>query len=53
MVLCPVALAVGCKKCPVVSICPLKSTLGNFKKEAPAEPAAKPSTKKKPPARRR
>jgi hypothetical protein len=30
MTLCPVALAVGCKKCPAVSFCPLKSQLGDF-----------------------
>lgn len=30
MVLCPVALAVGCRKCPVFSVCPLKSTIGDY-----------------------
>jgi hypothetical protein len=38
MTLCPVAIAVGCKKCPVVSICPLKSQIGDYapvKKPAP------------------
>jgi hypothetical protein len=38
MTICPVALAVGCKKCPVFSICPLKSVIGDQKKGAP--PAA-------------
>jgi len=31
MVLCPVALAVGCKKCPVFAICPVKSVIGDYK----------------------
>jgi hypothetical protein len=29
MTLCPVAIAVGCKKCPVFSVCPLKSVIGD------------------------
>ena len=32
MTLCPVALAVGCKKCPVFTACPLKSVIGDHKK---------------------
>jgi hypothetical protein len=39
MTVCPIAIAVGCKKCPAFSICPLKSVLGDEKKEEP--PAAK------------
>jgi hypothetical protein len=31
MTLCPVALAVGCKKCPALSVCPLKGVIGDFK----------------------
>ncbi len=31
MVLCPVALAVGCKGCPVFNVCPLKSVIGDYK----------------------
>ena len=33
MILCPVALLAGCKKCPVVSMCPLKTVIGNYPKE--------------------
>jgi hypothetical protein len=33
MTLCPIAIAVGCKKCPAFSICPAKSLLGDFVKE--------------------
>lgn len=36
MTLCPVAIAVGCKKCPAFSVCPLKSVIGDHK---PAEGA--------------
>jgi hypothetical protein len=31
MTLCPIALAVGCKKCPAFSVCPLKGTIGDYK----------------------
>ena len=30
MTLCPVAIAVGCRKCPVFKVCPAKSTLGDY-----------------------
>ena len=30
MTLGPVAIAVGCKKCPVFKVCPAKSTLGDY-----------------------
>lgn len=33
MTLCPVAIVAGCKKCPVFSICPLKSVIGDYIKE--------------------
>ena len=32
MTLCPVSLAVGCQKCLLFKLCPLKGVLGNFKK---------------------
>lgn len=35
MTLCPVALAVGCKKCPVFKICPAKGIIGDHKESAP------------------
>ena len=38
MVLCPVAIAVGCKKCPIFKICPVKGVIGDYKKEARAPP---------------
>ena len=33
MTLCPIALAVGCRKCALVKICPVKESIGNYKKE--------------------
>ena len=44
MTICPVAIAVGCKKCPVFSICLVKGKLGDYSpdeksqaKDAPVE----------------
>jgi hypothetical protein len=40
MTLCPIALAVGCKKCPAFSMCPLKTVLGDHKvADAPVKPS--------------
>ena len=33
MTLCPIAIAAGCKKCPAFKVCPLKSVLGDYRKE--------------------
>jgi len=40
MVLCPVALAIGCRKCPVFAVCPLKSTIGDYAPPATPSPRA-------------
>lgn len=32
MTLCPIALAVGCKKCALFTVCPVKSVIGDYKK---------------------
>lgn len=42
MTLCPVALAVGCRKCPLVAMCPGKSVIGDYK----PEPGEKPEERK-------
>ena len=34
MVICPVAIAVGCKKCPIFKICPATRVIGDQKAEA-------------------
>lgn len=36
MVLCPGALMIGCKNCPIVNMCPGKSVIGDWKPEPPA-----------------
>ena len=33
MTICPIAIAVGCKKCPAFSVCPLKSVIGDYPKD--------------------
>jgi hypothetical protein len=33
MTLCPVALAIGCNKCPIVNFCPGKTIIGDYKKD--------------------
>jgi hypothetical protein len=44
MTLCPIAIVAGCAKCPAVSVCPLKTVIGDAK---PAEPTKPTTTKKK------
>lgn len=43
MTLCPIALAVGCQKCPVFKICPVKTIIG----DAPKANDEKPVTARK------
>ena len=51
MTVCPVAIAVGCKKCPIFAVCPVKGIIGDYKKEEAAPPKAAPeSAKSEPPA---
>ncbi len=44
MKICPVAIAVGCRKCPVFALCPAKGIIGDYKPEEkpPAKGAQKP-----------
>ena len=51
MTLCPVALAVGCEKCALFSVCPLKGVIGDYKKPAASAPPAPPG-EKAPPAQK-
>ena len=51
MTLCPIAIAVGCKKCPAFSVCPVKGVIGDYKPDdaaAPKEATPGASAKKKP-----
>jgi hypothetical protein len=53
MVICPIAIAVGCEKCPAFKVCPMTRVLGD-QKAAPtdsegskkAKGASKPGAKK-------
>ena len=48
MTLCPIALAVTCRKCPAFSICPLKTVIGDEKAAPPpAKGASRPGGGKK------
>ena len=40
MTICPVALAVGCNRCALVKMCPLKGVLGDYEKEEPVQEEA-------------
>jgi hypothetical protein len=42
MVLCPIAIAVGCRKCPVFKVCPVKGVIGDYK--PPVEPPKRAAT---------
>ena len=44
MTLCPIAIAVGCKKCPAFSVCPVKGLIGDQQKKEES-----PTQAKKPP----
>lgn len=33
MTLCPVAIAIGCRKCPAFNVCPAKGVIGDYKEE--------------------
>ena len=35
MTLCPIAIAVGCKKCPIFAVCPVKGVIGDYVKDEP------------------
>lgn len=48
MTLCPIAMAVGCGKCPVSKVCPVKGALGDYKKPVEVlQPARKTKSGKK------
>ena len=47
MTLCPIALVAGCKKCLVFSVCPLKSFIGDYRKDGETQTAQKADNKHK------
>ena len=42
MTVCPIAIAVGCKRCPIFAVCPVKGIIGDYVKEDPAPKGAPP-----------
>ena len=38
MTLCPIAIAVGCKKCPAFAVCPLKTVIGDYRPDEHPKP---------------
>lgn len=52
MTICPIAVVVGCRKCPAFRVCPVKTVIGDQPKEAPptespAAPRARAKAKKR------
>jgi len=54
--ICPIAIAVGCRKCPIYVACPVKSIIGDqapkqpeksLSRSAPKKKSARKKTKKK------
>ncbi len=46
MKICPIAIAVGCRRCPVFKLCPVKGLIGDYEASAPArKTAAKKATR--------
>jgi hypothetical protein len=41
MTICPIAIAVGCKKCPAFKFCPLTTVLGDQQEEDEVDPSNK------------
>jgi len=41
MTICPIALVVGCEKCPAFSFCPLKTVLGDQEENDGINPSNK------------
>ena len=42
MKICPIAIAVGCPRCALFKVCPVKGSLGGYKGGVGKEPASAP-----------
>jgi len=40
MTICPVAITAGCRKCPIVAVCPVRSVIGDYGKEKANKPGS-------------
>lgn len=45
MKLCPIAIAITCRRCPVVKVCPVKTVIGDWIEPPPPQRAR--ATKKR------
>lgn len=46
MKLCPIAIAITCRKCPIVRACPVKTVIGDWVEPPPAKRAGPPVKKR-------
>lgn len=46
MTLCPIAIAITCRRCPIVSVCPVKTVIGDYVETKVAVPATRKPAKK-------
>jgi hypothetical protein len=51
MTLCPIAIAVTCKRCPAFNVCPVKGVIGDYKK--PEETQSRPQADETQPVARK
>lgn len=42
MTICPIAIGIGCRKCPIVKICPLKEIIGDYDRSKSQENSPEP-----------
>jgi hypothetical protein len=47
MKLCPIAIAVSCRRCPIVKACPVKRVIGDYVDVTPAKPTGDKAKKRK------
>lgn len=47
MKLCPIAIAVSCRRCPIVKVCPVKREIGDYVDIPPARPTSDKVKKRK------
>jgi hypothetical protein len=47
MTICPIAIAVGCRKCPIYVACPVKSIIGDQAPKQPEKSLSRSAPKKK------
>jgi hypothetical protein len=51
MTLCPIAIAVGCQKCPLFKICPVKTIIGDAPPTKDEKTVSAPKSPKKTPGK--